>query len=101
MSFVDYYLPYFRQQLTTGLLLALLPFQPLFTECSHRDQLLASPPFSSVLSASHPLCCAFVFSSLFIVQFFVLFCFVFAGQAVSSAQGAILAYPRGGWGNTT
>jgi hypothetical protein len=28
MSFVDHYLPYFRQQLITHLLLALLPFQP-------------------------------------------------------------------------
>jgi hypothetical protein len=32
MSFVDCYLPYFRQRLITGPLLALLPFQPLFTE---------------------------------------------------------------------
>jgi hypothetical protein len=42
MSFVDCYLPYFRQQLITCLLLALLPFQSLFTESSHGDQLLAS-----------------------------------------------------------
>jgi hypothetical protein len=70
MSFVDCYLPYFRQQLITSLLLALLPFQPLFTESLHRDQLLALPPFSSVLSASCPLCCVLVFSSLFIQLFF-------------------------------
>jgi hypothetical protein len=31
------YLPYFRQQLITHSLLALLPFQPLFTESSHGD----------------------------------------------------------------
>jgi hypothetical protein len=37
MSFVDYYLPYFRQWLITGPLLALLPFQHMFTESSHRD----------------------------------------------------------------
>jgi hypothetical protein len=34
MSFVDRYLPYFRQRLITHLLLALLPFQSLFTENS-------------------------------------------------------------------
>jgi hypothetical protein len=32
MSFVDCYLLYFRQQVITSPLLALLPFQPLFTE---------------------------------------------------------------------
>jgi hypothetical protein len=36
MSFVDHYLPYFRQWLITHPLLALLSFQFLFTECSHR-----------------------------------------------------------------
>jgi hypothetical protein len=35
MSFVDCYLPYFRQQLITHLLLAHLPFQSLFTESLH------------------------------------------------------------------
>jgi hypothetical protein len=34
---VENYLPYFRQQLITCLLSAFLPFQPLFTECSHGD----------------------------------------------------------------
>jgi hypothetical protein len=70
MSFVDHYLPYFRQWLITHPLLACLPFQPLFTESSCGDQLLALPPFSSVLSASCPLCCVLVFSSLITVQFF-------------------------------
>jgi hypothetical protein len=37
MSFVDSYLPYFRQWLITGPLLAFLPFQILFTESSHED----------------------------------------------------------------
>jgi hypothetical protein len=32
MSFVDGYLAYFKQQLITGQLLALLSFQPLFTQ---------------------------------------------------------------------
>jgi hypothetical protein len=44
MSFVDSYLTYFRQWLITCLLSAFLPFQPLFTESLHRDQLLAYPP---------------------------------------------------------
>jgi hypothetical protein len=52
MSFVDHFLPYFRQRLITGPLSALLPFQPLLTESSCRDQLLALPTFSGVLSAS-------------------------------------------------
>jgi hypothetical protein len=74
---VDCYLPYFRQQLITHPLLALLPFQPLFTESSSGAQLLASLPFSSALSATLSLCCVLVFRSLFIVQF----CFSFAGRA--------------------
>jgi hypothetical protein len=87
MSFVDHYLLYFRKQLITGTLSALLPFQPLFTESSHRDQLLALSPFSSALC---PLYCVLVFSSLFIVQFFVLFCFcfcLFVGQVISLPRG--------------
>jgi hypothetical protein len=67
MSFVDCYLPYFRQQLITHLLSALLPFQSLFTESSHREQLLASPSFFSVLTASFTLCYVLIFSFLFIV----------------------------------
>jgi hypothetical protein len=51
-------------------------------------------PFSGALTAPRPLCCVLVFSSLFIVQFF--FCRV-GGQF---ARGAMLVYPRGGWGNT-
>jgi hypothetical protein len=40
-----------------------LPFQPLFTETCHGDQLLAPCPYSSVLSASPPplLCASFQF----------------------------------------
>jgi hypothetical protein len=73
MSFVDCCLPYFRQQLITCPLSALLPFQALFTESLCGDQLLAPPPFSSELSASCLLCCMLVFCLLFIQ----LFCFVF------------------------
>jgi hypothetical protein len=59
MSFVDHYLLYFRQWLITGLLSALLPFQHLFTESSHGDQLLAVPTFSGVLLVlPAPLLCA-------------------------------------------
>jgi hypothetical protein len=49
MSFVDCFLPYFRQQLITRPLSALLPFQALCNERSCRDHLLASFPFSGVL----------------------------------------------------
>jgi hypothetical protein len=91
---VDCYLPFFRQQLIICLLLALLPFQPLFTESSCGDQLLAPPPFSGVLSATLSLCCVLVFSSLFIVQFFC----VWGGWSV--CPGVMLDYPRGGWVKT-
>jgi hypothetical protein len=76
-------------------LLACLPFQALFTESSRRDQLLAPLPFSGALRASHPLCCVFLFSSLFIIQFF------FCGVGSQSIQGAMLVYPKGGCGTTT
>jgi hypothetical protein len=66
------YLPYFRQQLITHPLLALLLFHSLFTESSSGDQLLAPPPFSGALRAPHPFCCMFLFSSLFIIQVFFL-----------------------------
>jgi hypothetical protein len=52
MSFVDCYVSYFRQWVITSPLLAFLPFQPLFTESSGGDQLLAPPPFSGMLK--HP-----------------------------------------------
>jgi hypothetical protein len=46
-SFVDRYLPYFRQWLITHLLSACLLFQAFFTESSHGDHLFALAPFSS------------------------------------------------------
>jgi hypothetical protein len=72
MRFVDHYLLYFTQQLITGLLLVLLPFQPLFTESSRGDQLLASPPpFPGVLSAFlSPL----LFASFQFIVYSVSFC---------------------------
>jgi hypothetical protein len=95
---VDCYLSYFRQQLITYLLLALLPIQSLFTESSHGRSVPCPSPFSSVLIAPHPLCCVLVFSSFFIVQVFL---FVFVWWEGQFVQGAILVYPRGGCGNTT
>jgi hypothetical protein len=92
MDFVDHYLPYFRQRLITHPLSAFLPFQPLFTESSHGDQLLAPPSFSGVLSANPPLCCVLVFSSLFIVQFGFFF---LVGRGCQYAQGDMLIYPGG------
>jgi hypothetical protein len=74
---VDGYLPYFRQWLITGLLLALLPFKPLFTESLCEDQLLAPPTFSGALTAFQSLCCVLVFTSLFIVPFFYVFLFFY------------------------
>jgi hypothetical protein len=71
MNFVDHYLPYFRQWLVTRPLSALLPFQSLFTESFRGDQLLATPPFSSVLSEFQiPLVCA---SFQFVVYYSVFF----------------------------
>jgi hypothetical protein len=57
------YLPYFRQWLTIRLLLAFLPFEPLFTDISCGDQLLSPPRFSGALSAFPPplLCGSFQF----------------------------------------
>jgi hypothetical protein len=79
--------------------LALLSFQPLFTEGLRRDQLFASPPPFLVhlqcpaLSAACSflvLCCSGCFVCLFVCRA--------GGQSV---QGAMLVYLRGGCGNTT
>jgi hypothetical protein len=94
MSFVDHYLPYFRQRLTTHPLLACLPFQTLFTVSLCAYQLLAPHSFSGALRAPHSLCCMFLFSSSFISV--VLF---FQGRG-QSVQGAMVVYPRGSCGNT-
>jgi hypothetical protein len=80
MSFVNHYL-LFQAAAYHPPALALLPFQSLFTESSRGDQILALPPFSSVLTAPCPLCCMFLFSSLFIIQFF------FAEVGVILAKG--------------
>jgi hypothetical protein len=51
-------------------------------------------PPSLVYSDHHPLCCMFLFCSLFIIQ-------VFLWGGVQSVQGAMLVLPRGSCGNTT
>jgi hypothetical protein len=93
MSFVDHYLPYFIHWLITCTLLALLPFQSLFTESSCGDQLLAPPPSPVCLWHPDPLLHV-LFSSLFVIQVF------FCGVGGNSAHGAMLIYPRGSCGNT-
>jgi hypothetical protein len=80
---MDHYLPYFRQQLITCPLSALLPFQSLFTKSLQEDQLLLPLSFSSALSAPHPLCWVFLFSSLFIVQF----CCFLQGGGINLSRG--------------
>jgi hypothetical protein len=80
MSFVDHYLPYFRQQLITHPLSTLLPFQSLFTESSQGDILLASPPSPVHLQhPDHSVVCSFSVSSLL---FSYLFIFLWGGGSV-------------------
>jgi hypothetical protein len=80
---------YFRQRLITGLLLAFLLFQPLFTEISCRDQLLAPPPFSGALSGLQPLllCASF--------QFIAYLGFFFFGRGVSLPRELYMFIPGG------
>jgi hypothetical protein len=94
MSFVDCYLPYFRQHLFTCRLSALLPFQSLFTESLHGDKLLAPPLFSDALE--HPALSA-VCLFQFLAYYSVLFFLWGGGQ---SAQGVVLFYLRSSCGNT-
>jgi hypothetical protein len=83
MSFVDLYLPYFRQQLITCLLSALLPFQPLFTE-SLQVEIRSLPLPLSPVRLQHPIpsaACSFSVPCLFFSFFF--FCFLQGrGQSV-------------------
>jgi hypothetical protein len=83
MSFLDSYLPYFRQWLITCQLLAFLPFQSFVYWSSYGDQLLASPPSPVHFQSSRPLYCVLVFSFLFLVQFFFFF---FFGRGVSLSR---------------
>jgi hypothetical protein len=54
ISFVDCYLPYFKQQLITHPLSVLLLFQSLFTESLCGDQLLDPSPFSGAVAYHLP-----------------------------------------------
>jgi hypothetical protein len=93
MSFVDCYLPYFRQQLITCLLWALLPFKPLFTENLCGDLLLALPPFSGALTAPCSLCCVLVFSSYLLFSFFLWgMVSVYAGGYAGLSQALLWEY---------
>jgi hypothetical protein len=83
MSFVDSYLPYFRQRLITCPLLALLPFQSLFTESSHGDQLLTPELFSGAPEHPAPLCCV----SFSVPCLLFSLVFVFVGWGVSLPRG--------------
>jgi hypothetical protein len=86
MSFVDHYLPYFMQWL-----LALLPFQALFTESLHGDQLLDPPRFSGAFNFLAPLLCASF-------QFIVYSGFFWGRGSVCPVGYAGLFL--GGWRNT-
>jgi hypothetical protein len=80
MSFVDGYLPFFRQWLITRLLSAVY-----FSRLCLLLQCAQSTP---------PLLLHVFFSSLFIIQFFFM-------RQGSVCPGAMLVYPRGSCGNTT
>jgi hypothetical protein len=84
MIFVDCYLTYFRQWLITCLLLALLPFQPLFTESLCGDQLLALGCFQQLCSSA---VCYFSVSYLLFRSFFL------GGRVVSLPRGLCLFIP--------
>jgi hypothetical protein len=75
---VDLYLPYFRQWLITGPLLALLPFQPLFTEIRMEISSLLLPLLRYAYSTSPCLLCV---SFQFLV-YSVFWCFFFWGGVV-------------------
>jgi hypothetical protein len=95
MSFVDCYVPYFRQQLITHPLSALLPFQSLFIKRSHGDQLLALPPPPVHLQHPTPsVACSFSVPCL-LFGFCCCCCCCFAGQEVNLSRG--YAFLSQGW----
>jgi hypothetical protein len=94
MGFVD---PYFRQQLITHcqpVCLSRLCLLKVYWKFLGRSALCSSRLLGA-LRVPIPLCCMFLFSSLFIIQFCV------GVGRDHSVQGAMLVYPRGGCGNTT
>jgi hypothetical protein len=96
MSFVNHYLPYFRQQLITQLLSSLLPFQPCLLKVCMEISSLPFPLLLCAFSFLPPLLCA---SFQFVVYPFFVCLYVFVGG--QSADGAMLVYSGGGWGNTS
>jgi hypothetical protein len=93
MSFVDPYLPYFRHWFIIRPLSALLPFQSFFTESSHGDQLLASPPLCCIYSTPFP---SAVRSLLIVLVFCFVFCFLLGGGR-SVCPGAYTGIPWWLW----
>jgi hypothetical protein len=71
----------------------------VYWKFERRSASCSSP--AHALTALHPLSCELVFSSLFIVQFFLLLLFSFLWGWDQSAEGAMLVYPSGGLVNTT
>jgi hypothetical protein len=93
---VDCYLPYFRQQLITRLLSALLPFQLfVYWKFEWRSVLCPSLLLQCTFSSSVPLLCVSFQFFVYCLVFFFFFC-----RGESICPGAMLVYPRGGWGNT-
>jgi hypothetical protein len=84
---VDHYLPYFRQQLITCPLSALLPFQSLFTEkFAWRSAPCSSSLLQCVQSTPLPLLSV---PLQFLVYYSVLFC----GAGVSLSRGLCCFIP--------
>jgi hypothetical protein len=76
------------------LAVSLPTFPALFTDSSAEISSLLLPLSQLYFQQSHLFCCVLDYNSLFIVQFFL-------GGVILSAQGAVLFYPRDGWGNST
>jgi hypothetical protein len=84
----------FQERLFTHPLLALLHFQPLFTESSCRDQHLAPAPFSRAYSTPPPLLCVsvhFLVYSVFTFDFFAGGA-VYPGSRAGLSQGLLGKY---------
>jgi hypothetical protein len=60
---------------------------------------LPLPPYPEHFLQLCPFCCVLVFSLLFIAQFFWFF--VYFTEWGSVCPGAMLVYPKGGWGSNT
>jgi hypothetical protein len=90
MNFVDCYLAYFKQQLITWVLSALLPFQNLFPESFLEGSSLPFPLFWCTYSTLPPLLCV---SFQFLV--YSVFCFSFLWGMGSVCSGAYAGLSQG------